>query len=307
MTSFPASFGPHPILSSRFETLKISWALKCPQHILVVELYNPRKRNAISSKMWREIGHLFSNIIGQLDDDIRVIILKGYGHQAFTAGIDLGDASLFPTTTATTTTTKSDEETVDIARRGISFAPQIRDMQQCFTAIEQCAIPVIAAMEGTCIGAGLDLCCACDIRLCAANTRFSVREVQIGLAADIGTLQRLPKITGNDSRVRELCYTGEFFDASDALRIGLVSRICENLMQDALCLAQTIATNSPLAVTGTKRSLVYSRDRTVAEGLDHVAMHNALALMTDDIPEAVSAAKQKSKPQFQRIPKHSRL
>ncbi|KAG7356172.1 enoyl-CoA hydratase [Nitzschia inconspicua] len=297
------SFGPHPILSSQFETLKISWALKCPQHILVVELYNPRKRNAISSKMWREIGHLFSNVIGQLDDDIRVIILKGYGHQAFTAGIDLGDASLFPTTT----TTKSDEETVDIARRGISFAPQIRVMQQCFTAIEQCAIPVIAAMEGSCIGAGLDLCCACDIRLCAANTRFSVREVQIGLAADIGTLQRLPKITGNDSRVRELCYTGESFDASDALRIGVVSRISENLMQDALCLAQTIATNSPVAVTGTKRSLVYSRDRTVAEGLDHVAMHNALALMTDDIPEAVSAAKQKSKPQFQRIPKYSKL
>jgi Delta3,5-Delta2,4-dienoyl-CoA isomerase len=294
------SFQPHPTLSSQYRMLKISCVgLPNHPHVLVVEMFHPRKRNAISATMWKEIGHFFGQVAGQMGDDVRVIILKGYGTQAFTAGIDLGDSSLFPSA--------GDGNELDAARRGLSFGPQIRDMQQSFTAIEQCPVPVIAAIEGSCIGAGVDLCCACDIRLCSPQTKFSIREVQIGLAADIGTLQRLPKITGNDSRVRELCYTGEFFDAQEALRIGLVSRVTPHVLQDALQVAQKIAANSPVAVLGTKRSLVYSRDHSVAEGLEHVATHNTLALMTDDIHAAVMASKQKTPPQFQRLPNYSRL
>lgn len=294
------AFQPHPTLSSRYSMLKI---LTMPDdddnpHVVVVELFHPRKHNAISSTMWKEIGRFFAQV-GRLGDDCRVVILKGHGNKAFTSGIDLGDASLFPT----------NDENVDVdeARRGLSFASKIRDMQDCFTAIEHCPIPVIAAMEGHCVGAGIDLCCACDVRLCAADARFSIREVHIGLAADVGTLQRLPKITGNDSRVRELCFTGEFFDAEEALRIGLVSRVSSDVLRDALQLARRIAANSPVGVLGTKRSLVYSRDHTVAEGLEHIAAQNALALMTDDIPAAVAAAQQKSTPKFKSIPKFSRL
>jgi Delta3,5-Delta2,4-dienoyl-CoA isomerase len=292
------AFQPHPTLFAKYSTLRIFYV---PSHVVVVELYHPRKHNAISATMWKEIGHLFSSQLGRLGDDDRVVILKGHGNQAFSAGIDMSDESLFPSWPQ-----QSDDHT-DPARRGLVFGSQIRDMQDCFTAIEQCPVPVIAAIEGNCIGAGVDLCCACDIRLCAENAQFSIREVHIGLAADIGTLQRMPKITANDSRVRELCFTGDFFDAKEALRIGLVSRISNNVMEDAFHVAQKIAANSPLAVLGTKRSLVYSRDHTVAQGLEHIATHNTLALMTDDIPAAVVAAKRKTKATFEPIPKFSRL
>ena len=180
-------------------------------------------------------------------------------------------------------------------------------MQKCFTAVEECPIPVIAAIQGSCIGAGVDLASVCDIRICSNTARFSVREVRIGLAADVGTLQRFPKITGNDSRVRELCLTGEVFSAQEALRIGFVSRISDKLMSDALDLAKMIAANSPVAVVGTKRSLVYSRDHTVADGLLHVATHNTSALMTDDIPTAITSAMQKTPPKFRELPKFSKL
>lgn len=180
-------------------------------------------------------------------------------------------------------------------------------MQSCFTAIEECPVPVIAAIQGMCIGAGVDLSSACDIRICSDTARFSVREVKIGLAADVGTLQRLPKITGNDSRVRELCLTGEIFSAHEALRIGFVSRISKEATDDAVALAKTISANSPVAVVGTKRSLVYSRDHTVADGLVHIASHNTSALMTDDIPKAMMSAMQKKTVEFGKIPKLSKL
>jgi delta(3,5)-delta(2,4)-dienoyl-CoA isomerase len=282
---------PHPTLN--FSTLQV----QIVENVLIVSLNSPKRKNAISRKMWREIGLLFSNI-GTLGDDIRVVILKG-NNSTFTAGIDLTDTSLFPTS--------FDDGEDDPARKGIAFSSQISDMQAAFTAIERCPVPVIAAIEEYCVGAGVDLVSACDVRLCEPKAKFSVREVMIGLAADCGTLQRLPKITGNDSRVRELCYTGEIFDAKVALEIGFVSRITPQLMDDAWALAKKISQNSPIAVTSTKKSLVYSRDHSVSDGLDHIATHNALALMTNDIPAAAIAAKRKMIPKFERIPKMSRL
>jgi delta(3,5)-delta(2,4)-dienoyl-CoA isomerase len=284
---------PHP-LDEQFKNLKISIPQASP-HIVVVEMNRPRKRNAMSAALWREIGEVFSRL-GMVGDDCRCIIVAGVG-KAFSSGIDLSDPTLFP----------SSNEDDDPARRGLAFPPQIRDMQNCFTAIEDCPVPVIAAIHGNCIGAGIDLACCCDIRIAQIGATFSVREVRIGLAADIGTLQRLPKITGNDSRVRELCYTGGNFDHQEALNIGFVSRVCENAMTDAIQLGSLIASNSPIAVMGTKRSLIYSRDHTVAEGLEHIANHNALALMTSDIPTAFMASANKQRPQFPNLPPFSRL
>ena len=283
---------PHPF-DNDFGYLKVSVV---DPGVVMVQMERPRKRNAMNSRLWKEIGIAFSRL-GQTGD-CRCIILSGVG-KAFSAGIDVTDSKFFSFNDADTTT--------DTARRGIAFLPQILDMQKCFTAVENCPVPVIAAIHGSCIGAGIDLACCCDIRLCAPGAVFSVREVKIGLAADIGTLQRLPKISGNDSRVRELCYTGENFGHQEALRIGFVSRVSQDLLKDAISLGTSIAANSPVAVMGTKQSLLYSRDHSVQEGLEHVARHNALALMTDDIPSAFMASSRKEAISFPNLLPFSKL
>jgi delta(3,5)-delta(2,4)-dienoyl-CoA isomerase len=288
-----AAMNPHP-LDSEFKFLRVSVPEACP-HVVVVSLDRPKKRNAMNSQMWREIGSLFSRL-GRLGDGCRCVVLTGSG-KAFSAGIDVSDSSFFPEPGGES----------DIAHRGLAFFPKILEMQKCFTAIEECPVPVIAAIHGNCIGAGVDISCCCDIRLCAPRTIFSVREVKLGLAADVGTLQRFPKVTGNDSRVRELCLTGELFDENEALRIGFVSRVSSDLLSDALKLSNQIASNSPVAVTGTKRSLVYSRDHTVVEGLEHIASHNAMALMTDDLVTAFASAASKSPATFSNLSAFSRL
>jgi len=174
-------------------------------------------------------------------------------------------------------------------------------MQNALSAIESCPLPVIVAIHGPCIGAGIDLACAADIRICASSSRFSVREVRIGLAADVGTLQRFPKIVGHGSRVRELCLTGEDFDAVEAERIGFVSRIVEDklLMKLALEICGKIIVNSPVAVAVTKESLNYSRDVSVKEGLERMAILNSAMLLTDDLG--------KMDGNFDRLLPHSRL
>jgi delta(3,5)-delta(2,4)-dienoyl-CoA isomerase len=283
---------PHP-LDKDFKYLKLS----IPERGLVlIELNRPKKRNALHSSMWKEIGQVFTRL-GRCDDGSRCIILTGSG-KAFSAGIDVTDSKFF---------SFNNNEEGDTARRGLAFLPQIFDMQRCFTAVEDCALPVIAAIHGSCIGAGIDLACCCDVRLAAPGSVFSVREVKIGLAADIGTLQRLPKIAGNDSRVRELCLTGENFDHNQAVAIGFVSRLSPNVLADAIQLGSKIASNSPIAVMGTKQSLLFSRDHSVKEGLEHVARHNALALMTDDIPTAFMASSKREKAEFSSMLPFSRL
>ena len=194
----------HP-LSKEFSCLQL-WTPDSDRRVVVVALDQIRKRNAISAVMWREIGNVFS-ILGRMGDDCRAIILIGAGTKAFTSGIDVTDES-FGLTADDNVESSSNH---DVGRRGLRFYPQILEMQKCFTAVEECPVLVIAAIQGSSIGAGVDLASVCDIRICSNTARFSVREVQIGLAADVGTLQRFPKITGNDSRVRELCLTGEFF------------------------------------------------------------------------------------------------
>lgn len=241
-------------LDSQFKFLKLS---QPKPGVVVVQLDRPRKRNAINLNGWKEIGDVFANVAQ--DGTCRCIVLSGIG-KAFSAGIDITDTSFF----------SFNESDTDTARRGISFLPKVMKMQDCFTAVEKCPVPVIAAIHGNCIGAGIDLACCCDIRLAAPQTVFSVREVKIGLAADIGTLQRLPKVTGNDSRVRELCYTGEFFGPQEALSIGLISRISPDPLADAIDLATKIAGNSPVAVYGTKQSLVYSVTIVLRKGLSRL-------------------------------------
>ena len=163
--------------------------------------------------MWREIGNAF-RALGSTGDSCRCILLMGEG-KSFCSGIDIADEN-FGLMDA------NDDNGADVARRYLSFKPKILEMQACLTAIEECAVPVVAAIHGHCVGAGIDVSSCADIRVCTKSAFFSVREARLGLAADVGTLQRLPKICGHGSRIRELCFTGEDFSAVEALRIGFV-------------------------------------------------------------------------------------
>jgi len=271
---------------------------------VVVELNRPRKRNAINAKMWREIGDAF-HAIGSLGDGCRCVLLIGAG-KSFCAGIDIADENFG------LMNVNEDENGADVARRYISLRPKILEMQACLTAIEECAVPVVAAIHGACIGAGIDMSSCADIRICSPNSKFSVKEAKLGLAADVGTLQRLPKICGHSSRIRELCYTGENFDSIEAARLGFVSRVSpsdQGLIDVAMDICQRIANNSPVAVQGTKLSINYSRDHTVKEGLEHIASHNAAALMTNDLLDSFMASSSGNgeTAEFQLMLPHSKL
>jgi len=176
----------------------------------------------------------------------------------------------------------------------------IKRLQGSFNALADCPVPVIAAVHGWCIGGGLDLISACDIRLCTEDAQFSLRETRIAIVADLGSLQRLPAIIGQ-GHTRELAFTGKDIDAAHAHRIGLVNEVYPD--RDALdaaarALAAEIAANAPLTVRGVKQVLAFGENKTVAEGLDYVAAWNSAFLASEDLGEAVAAFAAKRAPRF---------
>jgi delta(3,5)-delta(2,4)-dienoyl-CoA isomerase len=176
--------------------------------------------------------------------------------------------------------------------------------QEGITALERCRKPIIVAMHGAVIGGGIDLATAGDIRYCSADTFFSIAEVKVGLAADVGTLQRLPKVVGNDSVVRELAFTGRRMDAEEARHLGLISKVLPNKTEcwnAARATAMEIAKLSPIAILGTKISLTYSRDHTTQEGLDHIRMWNSTMLQSEDFAKAVQAQLKKQQAIFSNL------
>ncbi|XP_055991647.1 delta(3,5)-Delta(2,4)-dienoyl-CoA isomerase, mitochondrial [Sorex fumeus] len=263
-----------------YESLKVTSSMK---HILHVQLNRPEKRNAMNKAFWREMVECFNKIAQ--DADCRAVVISGEG-KIFTAGIDLMDMAsdlLQP---------RGD----DVARISWYLRDLISRYQETFSVIEKCPKPVIAAIHGGCIGGGVDLITACDIRYCAQDAFFQVKEVDVGLAADVGTLQRLPKIVGNQSLVNELAFTSRKMMADEALGCGLVSRVFpdrETMLDAAFALAAEIASKSPVAVQGTKVNLIYSRDHSVEEGLKYMSSWNMAMLQTDDIMKSVQAAMEK--------------
>lgn len=273
--------------SSSFTTLKVSKA----DNVGRVTLNRPEKRNAMNTAFWRECRRAFDEL-GE-DPDVRVIIVSGEG-KAFSSGLDMTDIGL----------DLSLAPNVDVARKAFRFKKHVAVMQEAFNAIERVPQPVIAAVHGACIGAGVDLISACDIRLASAEAVFSIKEVQIGLAADLGTLQRLPKIVGNDSIVRELAYTGRNFTAQEGAAFGLFSRVLPSpgeLADAALALAKEIASKSPVAVVGTKANLRFSREHNTADGLEYMTTWNMAALQTEDLAKAVEANMTKTPPSFSKL------
>uniref|UniRef100_A0A0B8RRY5 Delta(3,5)-Delta(2,4)-dienoyl-CoA isomerase, mitochondrial n=1 Tax=Philothamnus irregularis TaxID=1899461 RepID=A0A0B8RRY5_9SAUR len=266
-----------------YETLKLE---RVREKVLHVELNRPEKRNAMNNAFWREMVECF-NKIGQ-DSECRAVVISGAG-KMFTSGIDLMDmGSVFMMA-----------EGDDVARKAWNIRKNIRDYQESFTVLEKCPKPIIAAVHGACIGGGVDLVSACDIRYCTQDAWFQVKEVDIGLAADVGTLQRLPQIIGNRSLVNELAFTARKLMAPEAESCGLVSRVFrdhETMLQSAFDLATEIASKSPIAVQGTKMNLLYARDHSVPDGLKYMAAWNMSMLQTEDIIKSAQAVMEKKTP-----------
>lgn len=163
---------------------------------------------------------------------------------------------------------------------------------------------VICVLHGVSLGLAMDIACCADIRICASNTRFSVKEVDIGLAADIGTLARLPKIVGSTSWVKDVCLSARDFSAQEALAVGLVSQVHEDkarAVAAALALGKTLAEKSPIAVQGTKELLNYGRDHGTQESLRYTKVWNSVALQAGDVPSALMSSLQKKKPTFEKL------
>jgi enoyl-CoA hydratase len=187
-----------------------------------------------------------------------------------------------------------------MAVRAVAARAGVKRLQRSINAVADCPKPVIAAIHGYCIGGGVDLASACDIRLASADAVFSVRETKVAIVADLGSLQRLPQIIGK-GHVAELAYTGKDITAERAKEIGLVNDVfpdADAVQSGALSMATEIAANSPLAVEGTKAVLTAGEGRSVAEGLDYVAAWNAGFLQSDDLVEAMSAFMAKRPPEF---------
>ncbi|XP_012228186.1 delta(3,5)-Delta(2,4)-dienoyl-CoA isomerase, mitochondrial [Linepithema humile] len=255
--------------------------------IYMVKLNRPQKMNAINLTMWQEFKECFQELT--VNSDCRVVILSAAG-KAFCAGIDVQGMMEVGQNLA---------QHEDIARKSKVLESMIQDYQDSFTAIEKCPKPVIAAVHGACIGAGVDMISAADIRYASSDAYFQIKEVDIGMAADVGTLQRFPKIVGSDSLVRELVYTARKYPAAEALKSGFISSMLddeESLLNKSIEVAENIASKSPVAVQGSKISLIYSRDHSVQEGLNHIAMHNKSMLQSEDFLNATMAQAIKGDP-----------
>ena len=253
-----------------------------------VSLNRPDRSNAMNEAMWQELREAMR--WADATPSVRAVVLTGAGKN-FCAGIDLAMLGGVAKAVAH----------ADPARSREALRRLILDLQDCLTSIERCRKPVLAAIQGACIGGALDMVTCCDMRYAAADAVFSVREVDVGMTADVGTLQRLPRIVP-DGVARELAYTGRNLEAGEAAAIGLVNRLFptqEELLAGVMTIAQAIAAKSPLAIRGTKEMLNYGRDHSVADGLDHVATWNAAMLMSADLEEAMSAARERRKPVYQ--------
>ena len=185
------------------------------------------------------------------------------------------------------------------------YTKSFRFFQEPIIALNECKKPIIAAIHGACIGGGVDIISACDLRFVSAETYFSVREVDLGLAADMGTLQYLPKIIGNDGLMREMVLTGRNFDTSEAKEMGLVNKVLpdeSSLVEHVLKLASLIASKSPIAVQGSKVNLNFSRDNSVRDGLRFMSAWNSSMLQSEDLVKAGMAVATKSAaPDFEDI------
>lgn len=257
-------------------------------HVAEVSLVARGKASRQGPDFWNEMPGLFAWL--DASDAVHTVLVRGEG-DGFSYGLDL---------MAMAGELASLTDPAGGARMRTRLHELIRRMQEATTAVARCRKPVIAAIHGWCIGAGIDLASACDVRVCSADARFSVREVKLAIVADVGSLARLPAIIGQGA-TRELAFSGDDIDAARALRLGLVSEVYpdrDRLFQEARALASRIAQNPPLVVQGVKQILNLPSEAAAAASLQSVATWNAAFLPSQDLREAIGAFAERREPKF---------
>jgi len=253
-----------------------------------ITLNNPKKRNALGAAFWSEIREAFGQL-GRMPE-VRAAVIASEGPH-FTAGIDLALLGGF----------LQPEKGVEEARRRERLRRMVLELQESFNVFERAHVPVLVAVQGGCIGGGIDMITACDMRYCTEDAFFVVKEIEVGMTADLGTLQRLPQIIP-EGMARELAYTGRSMSAREARECGLVNAVLPDrkaLLEYVLEIAKSIARHSPLAVAGTKEMLNYRRDHSLADSLNYMATWQAGMFLSDDLSEAAQAAQTKREPVYE--------
>ena len=261
-----------------------------------IRFNRPQKRNSMVPAFWDELPAA----VRQLDADAsaRAIVLSAEGPH-FTAGLDLsmfGEGAI----------SGEDANGADLKKqRALRFMENLELMQDSFSALEQCRVPVLAAVQGGCIGGGVDLVTACDMRYAVKDAYFSIFEIKVGMAADVGTFPRIVKLLP-EGVARELAYTGRALPAEEAKGLGFVNQIYdtqEAMLAGVMAVAQEIASHPPMAVHGCKRAITYARDHSTADGLDWISLWNASMLLPAEVQESLAARQEKRRGRFTDLPK----
>ncbi len=270
------------------ETIKATYL---SQTILHVELNRPLAMNAMNKKLFAEIKQLFTYL--NTTELLRVVILTGAG-KLFTAGLDLKEAvGLFQF-----------DDSLDSARKSYRIYQLIKDWQESLSTLIKLRVPVLVGVHSHCIGGGLDLFSGADIRYCTEDAKFSIKEIDIGMVADIGTFPRIPIIMNNESIVREMAFTGRILTAEEAFKFGLVSKVFKNkedLLKGLIVTAEEISRKSPVAIYAIKKVMNKVKFGNMEEGLEYVALMNMSMIFTNDVSEAITANMSKGKAKFSKL------
>ena len=263
------------------------------EHIAHVVMNRPEKRNNMNRAFWDELPALIERL--DAEAEVRVIVISSTGPH-FCGGIDV---SMFAPEPGQATGGVHEKK-----QRPLRFLDTVKRMQHSFSVMEACRLPVLVAVQGGCIGGGIDMVTAADMRYATRDAFFTIYETKIGMTADVGTFPRIVKLMP-EGLVRELAYTGRRMPADEALAHGLVNRVFDtqdDMLAGVMEIAREIAANAPLAVHGCKRAISYSRDHTTQEGLDWIGLWNASNLHNDEIIEAMSARGEDRVPDFADLP-----
>ncbi len=255
-----------------------------------IRMIRPERRNSMIPSFWRDLPEIVDGL--SASGSVRAIVLSGEGKH-FCSGMDLEVFAADPTI-------GPDATSCHRSRRNERFRSTALRLQDTFTCLERARVPVLCAVQGACVGGGIDMVSAADMRYATESAFFSIHEINIGMTADVGTLQRMPKLVA-EGIVRELAYTGRRWSATEAHAAGFVNAVYpdhEAMMAAVMEIAREIAAKSPIAIWGTKQTMHYTRDHSVADGLEYIANWNAAMFDTDDMGEAFTAQIEQRRAEF---------